>query len=113
MASKTPPGKRRKKKRKIRLSLRSSKIKKKDSYSDSLGWSTDVGRTLTDPEKPKQPDTIKHQCKMCGSIMKVPKPKNLDTQSHVHTVNTKKISINSNLYYQPVILVVRCFNKFQ
>tara|TARA_B100001113_G_scaffold347313_1_gene339542 strand:+ start:881 stop:1168 length:288 start_codon:yes stop_codon:yes gene_type:complete len=75
MASKTPPGKRRKKKRKIRLSLRSSKIKKKDSYSDSLGWSTDVGRTLTDPEKPKQPDTIKHQCKMCGSIMKVPKPK--------------------------------------
>ena len=76
MATKAPPpGKRRKRKRKIRLSLKSSKIKKKDTYSDQLGWSTDAGRVLTDPEKPKEPDTIRHQCKMCGSIMKVPKPK--------------------------------------
>ena len=72
---KPPPGKRRKKKRKIRLSLKSSKIKKTDSYTDSLGWSTDLGRTLNEPDKPKEPDTIKHQCEMCGSIMVVPKPK--------------------------------------
>jgi len=70
-----PPGKRRKKKRKIRLSLKSSKMKKTDSYSDQVGWSTDVGRTLGDAPKSKEPDTIKHQCSLCGAIMKVPKPK--------------------------------------
>ena len=70
-----PPGKRRKKKRKIRLSLKSSKMKKTDSYSDQVGWSTDVGRTLGEAPKSKEPDTIKHQCSLCGSIMKVPKPK--------------------------------------
>ena len=43
---KAPPGKRKKKKRKIRLSLKSSKMKKTDSYTDQVGWSTDVGRTL-------------------------------------------------------------------
>lgn len=72
---KAPPGKRKKKKRKIRLSLKSSKMKKTDSYTDQLGWSTDVGRTLEEKAKPKAPDTIKHQCQMCGTIMKVPKPK--------------------------------------
>lgn len=74
MASKAPPGKRRKK-RKIRLSLKSSKLKKADTYSDQVGWSTDVGRTLEEAAKPKGPDTIKHQCEMCGTIMKVQKPK--------------------------------------
>ena len=70
-----PPGKRRKKKRKIRLSLKSSKMKKTDSYSDQVGWSTDVGRTLGEAPKSKEPDTIKHQCSLCGAIMTVPKPK--------------------------------------
>ena len=60
-----PPGKRRKKKRKIRLSLKSSKMKKTDSYSDQVGWSTDVGRTLGEAPKSKEPDTIKHQCSLC------------------------------------------------
>ena len=72
---KTPPGKRRKKKRKIRLSLKSSKMKKTDSYTDQVGWSTDVGRTLSEKPKPKEPETIRHQCTLCGAIMKVPKPK--------------------------------------
>jgi len=75
MATKAPPGKRRKKKRRLRLSLKSSKLKKADSYSDQVGWSTDVGRTLSDAPKTKEPDTIKHQCSLCGAIMKVPKPK--------------------------------------
>ena len=75
MATKAPPGKRRKKKRRIRLSLKSSKMKKSDSYTDQVGWSTDVGRTLEETAKPKAPDTIRHQCAMCGAIMKVPKPK--------------------------------------
>ena len=89
---KAPPGKRKKKKRKIRLSLKSSKMKKTDTYSDQLGWSTDVGRTLEEKAKPKGPDTIKHQCQMCGTIMKVPKPKKLVTLSHAHTVNIKNSS---------------------
>ncbi len=74
MASKAPPGKRRKK-RKIRLSLKSSKLKKTDTYSDQVGWSTDVGRSLGEAPKAKEPDTIKHQCSLCGAIMKVQKPK--------------------------------------
>ena len=86
---KAPPGKRKKKKRKLRLSLKSSKMKKTDSYTDQLGWSTDVGRTLEEKAKPKGPDTIKHQCQMCGTIMKVPKPKKHVIQSRAHTVNIK------------------------
>ena len=71
----SPAPKRKKKKRKMRLSLKQSKMKKTDSYSDSLGWSTDVGRTLGDAPKPKGPETITVQCDMCGSMLKIPKPK--------------------------------------
>ena len=72
---KTPPGKRKKRKRKIRLSLKSSKMKKTDSYTDQVGWSTQVGRPLEEAPKSKEPETIRHQCTLCGAIMKVPKPK--------------------------------------
>jgi len=78
MATKAPPpGKRKKRKRKMRLKLKSSKISKTDSYSDSMGWSTNVGRTLGDKTdtKPQKAEKIKHQCSMCGSIMSVKKPK--------------------------------------
>ena len=71
---KAPPGKRRKK-IKIRLSLKSSKMKKTDAYTDQVGWSTQVGTTLGEAPKKKEPDTIRHQCSLCGAIMKVPKPK--------------------------------------
>ena len=63
MASKkAPPGKRRKK-RKIRLSLKSSKMKKTDAYTDQVGWSTQVGTTLGEAPKRrslKQYDTSVH-----------------------------------------------------
>lgn len=77
MAAKTPPGKKKgKRKRKMRLSLKQSKLSaSKDKYSDSLGWSQDVGRTLTEKEAPKGPETLKVQCDMCGSMLKIPKPK--------------------------------------
>ena len=59
MAAKAPGGKKRpRRKRKLRLSLRQSKIKKADSYTDSLGWSTDVGRTLGEAPKPQEPETV-------------------------------------------------------
>jgi hypothetical protein len=76
MAAKPPGKKKGKRKRKMRLSLKQSKMNTaSDKYSDSLGWSTDVGRTLGDAPKPTGPQTIKVQCEMCGSMLKIPKPK--------------------------------------
>ena len=66
----------RKKKRKMRLSLRQNKIKKTDSYTDSLGWSqSNAGRVLEDAPKPVEPETLVVQCDMCGCRLKIPKPK--------------------------------------
>ncbi|MAI40255.1 MAG: hypothetical protein CMA09_03030 [Euryarchaeota archaeon] len=79
MAAKAPKGTkpRKKKKRRMRLSLKQKKINvKTDKYTDSLGWSQDVGRTLGDaPSGPAQPETLKIQCDMCGCMLKIPKPK--------------------------------------
>ncbi len=76
MAAKPPGKKKGKRKRKMRLSLKQSKMNTaSDKYSDSVGWSTDVGRTLGDAPKPTGPQTIKVQCEMCGSMLKIPKPK--------------------------------------
>ena len=81
MATKRPPrgGKTqrpRKKKRRMRLSLRQNKIKKTDDYTDSLGWSkTSLGRVLGDAPEPTEPETLTIQCDMCGCRLKIPKPK--------------------------------------
>ena len=69
-------GKKRRRK-KLRLTLKSRKIKDADTYTDQLGWET-TSRTLDDPNAHKainEPQFIKHQCSLCGSIMQVPKPK--------------------------------------
>jgi hypothetical protein len=66
----------RKKKRKMRLSLRQNKITKSDNYTDSVGWSqNNAGRVLEDAPKPTGPEIIIVQCEMCGSRLKIPKPK--------------------------------------
>ncbi len=81
MATKRPtrggkPQKPRKKKRRMRLSLRQNKIKKIDDYTDSLGWSqSTAGRVLEDAPKPTEPETLTIQCEMCGCRLKIPKPK--------------------------------------
>ena len=81
MATKRPPrgGKTqrpRKKKRRMRLSLRQNKIKKTDDYTDSLGWSkTSPGRVLGDAPESTEPETLTIQCDMCGCRLKIPKPK--------------------------------------
>ena len=77
MARKAPSGgKKGKKKRKMRLSLKQSKLNTTtDKYSDSLGWSQDVGRTLDAAPVAKGPETLKVQCDMYGSMLKIPKPK--------------------------------------
>ena len=73
----------RKKKRKMRLSLRQNKIKKTDSYNNSLGWSqSSTGRVLEDTPKQKEPETLMIQCDMCGCRLKIPKPK-----KHRYTVS--------------------------
>ena len=77
MAAKAPKGSQpKKKKRKMRLSLKQKKLStKSDKYTDSLGWSQDVGRTLGDAPAPAAAETLKVQCEQCGSMLKIPKPK--------------------------------------
>jgi len=81
MATKRPPrgGKAqrpRKKKRRMRLSLRQNKIKKTDDYTDSLGWSkSSPGRVIDDVPEATEPETLTIQCDMCGCRLKIPKPK--------------------------------------
>lgn len=78
MAAKRPAKKGpRKRKRRMKLTLKQSKLRSSgNEYKDSIGWSQDVGRTLSDqPSGPVEPETLKVQCEMCGSMMKIPKPK--------------------------------------
>lgn len=77
MAAKAPKGtKPKKRKRKMRLSLKQKKLSvKADKYTDSLGWSKDVGRTLGDAPVAAVSETLKVQCEQCGSMLKIPKPK--------------------------------------
>ncbi|MEK9730646.1 MAG: hypothetical protein VW230_02680 [Candidatus Poseidoniales archaeon] len=78
MAAKRPvKGGQNKKKRRMKLTLKQSKLKTTgDAYTDGVGWSQDVGRTLEDqPTSSLEPETLRVQCTMCGSMMKIPKPK--------------------------------------
>ena len=77
MAAKAPKGSQpKKRKRKMRLSLKQKKLSvKADKYTDSLGWSQDVGRTLGDAPTTAAAETLKVQCDQCGSMLKIPKPK--------------------------------------
>ena len=77
MAAKAPKGSQpKKRKRKMRLSLKQKKLSvKADKYTDSLGWSQDVGRTLGDAPTAAAAETLKVQCDQCGSMLKIPKPK--------------------------------------
>jgi len=76
MAAKPPAKKKGRRRRKMRLTLKQKKMDTAtDSYTDSLGWSTDVGRTLGDAPKEAEPEFINVQCEMCGSMMKARKPR--------------------------------------
>ena len=65
-----------KRRRRVKLSIRSRTIKEKSSYKERVGWSTieTSGRVLEDQEK-NVPTIWKHQCSQCGSVMQIPKPK--------------------------------------
>ena len=68
-------GKKRRRK-KLKLTLRSRGLKGKSNYKDKVGWSTsEAGHVLGEPEKTDIPQIIDHQCSMCGSMMQIPRPK--------------------------------------
>lgn len=77
MAAKAPKGSQpKKRKRKMRLSLKQKKLNvTADKYTDSLGWSKDVGRVLSDAPEAAVAETLTVQCEQCGSMLKIPKPK--------------------------------------
>ena len=61
---------------KINLRLRQKAISDEDdSYTDQVGWTVSHD-DYEEPEAPinKEPEAIMHQCSMCGSMMRIPKP---------------------------------------
>ena len=67
-------GKGGKRRRKIKLSLRSRSLKKEQSHVDSIGWSK-VQEQRSEDTGPKEPEVIQHQCSYCGAMNRIPKPK--------------------------------------
>ena len=62
------------------LNLKSSTINESSTeYNDMVGWTSNSSNQtiLNNNEeiKQKEPEFIKHQCNLCGTIMKVPKAK--------------------------------------
>ena len=47
-----------------------------DTYTDQIGW-TAMEESFEDYEDPTptEPEIVTHQCSMCGSTMKIPRPK--------------------------------------
>ena len=82
-----PPGAKKKKpikkkrfklKKKIKLSLKSKAITDStEGYNEFAGWTSgsNTSNQTTDETKPTQPEFIKHQCNLCGTVMQVPKAK--------------------------------------
>ena len=60
----------------MRLRIRSAKIDTEvDEYQDRLGWVTASSDLIPMEEEKKEPETMLHQCSMCGSRMTIPRPK--------------------------------------
>ena len=74
-AKKKTGGKKKRRRKKMKLTLRSRKMKSEHSYFDKVGWSTTGGERLLD-EQPQsdEPTEIDHQCSMCGSMNRIPRP---------------------------------------
>ncbi len=69
-------GRKRRRKKKMKLTLRSKKMKGEQTYFDKIGWSTtESGNILSASEEQTQPEEIEHQCSMCGSMNRIPRPK--------------------------------------
>jgi hypothetical protein len=69
-------GRKKRRRKKLKLTLRSKGIRGKQSYQDKVGWSTtDTSQVLGEVEKSAEPEEVEHQCSMCGSMMRIPRPK--------------------------------------
>ena len=74
---KPAPKKKRRRKINIKLGLRQKKItEEEDTYTDQIGWTsmTETFEEFEDPT-PTEPEIVTHQCTMCGSTMRIPRPK--------------------------------------
>ena len=63
---------------KIKLRLKQSSITEEDdSYRDQVGWTVTHNEMEDFTEEPvsKEPEVVDHQCTMCGSMMRIPRPK--------------------------------------
>jgi len=63
---------------KIKLRLKQSSITEEDdAYHDQVGWTVTHDETEDFIEEPvsKEPEIVDHQCTMCGSMMRIPRPK--------------------------------------
>ena len=63
---------------KIKLRLKQSSITDEDdSYTDQVGWTVTHDEMEDFVEEPvnKEPEVVDHQCTMCGSMMRIPRPK--------------------------------------
>ena len=76
-AAEKRPKKKRSRGPRLRLKIRSAKIDSEvDEYQDRLGWVTASSDLIPiEEEKKKEPETMLHQCSMCGSRMTIPRPK--------------------------------------
>ena len=76
-AAEKRPKKKRSRGPRLRLKIRSAKIDSDvDEYQDRLGWVTASSDIIPiEEEKKKEPETMLHQCSMCGSRMTIPRPK--------------------------------------
>ena len=78
---KKPAGKKagkpkRRRRRKMKLTLRSKKMRGKESYNDKVGWSTqNTGRVLDGISDVEEVKEVEHQCTLCGSMNRIPRPK--------------------------------------
>ena len=70
----TPGGGKKRKRRKMRLTLKSRSLKKDQGYTDRVGWSQVASDSPKDTG-PVEPQTIRHQCTFCGAVLQIPKPK--------------------------------------
>lgn len=79
--AKKPSGKKagkpkRRRRRKMKLTLRSKKMKGDGGYMDKVGWSTqNTGRVLDGTSDVEEVKEIEHQCTLCGSMNRIPRPK--------------------------------------
>ena len=82
----------RKKRRKIKLSLRSRSVKKEQSHLDSVGWSK-IKEQKAEDTGPKEPEIVNHQCSFCGAMNRIPKPKRAKYQ--VECANPDCVHVDS------------------